>query len=264
MRVCVLASGSKGNATYVEGGGLRVLIDAGLSCQALERRLAAIGVEADALDAVLVTHEHVDHVAGLDRFAARHPRAAVYANEGTAAVIERQCRLARRVPPEFVLFESRVPFALGELTVTGVRVSHDTAEPVAYTLDDGVDRLGYFTDLGFVSPEVRAAWAGCTALVLESNHDAQMLRTSGRPYALIARIAGQSGHLSNDQACEALAQACPETLRALVLAHLSHDCNDPAVARAQMARTLKAIGRADLAGALVLAAQDCPTPILDL
>ena len=264
MRVCVLASGSRGNATYVEGGGVRLLIDAGLSCRALEKRLAEAGLAPDGLDAILVTHEHADHVAGLDRFARKHA-VTVYANEGTAAVVERQCRLARREPPDFAVFESRVPFTLGGLTVTPVRVSHDTAEPVAYTLAEQTGHtLGYFTDLGFVSDEAAAALAACEALVLESNHDPRMLRASGRPYPLIARIAGQSGHLSNDQACEALATLRPPRLRRLVLAHLSQECNDPAVARAQMARTLRAIGRDDLAQTLAVAAQDTPTPPFDL
>lgn len=260
MRICVLASGSKGNAAYVEGGGVRLLIDAGLSCRDLERRLAAVGASPDGLDAILVTHEHEDHVRGLDRFAARHG-APVFANEGTAAVVERQCRLSGREAPPFTLFESRVPFALGGLTVTPVRISHDTAEPVAYTLDDGAARLGYFTDLGFVSDEVAAALAACDALVLESNHDLEMLRHSGRPYPLVARIAGESGHLSNDQACEAVARCAAPTLRALVLAHLSEECNQPDVARACMARALKARG---LSPALAVAEQSSPLPFLEL
>ena len=260
MRICVLASGSKGNATYVEGGGVRLLIDAGLSCRDLERRLQAVGESPDGLDAILVTHEHVDHVRGLGRFAERHG-AAVFANEGTAAVVERQCRLAGREAPPFTLFQSRVPFALGGLTVTPVRTSHDTAEPVAYTLDDGAARLGLFTDLGFVSGEVAAALAACDALILESNHDLGMLRASGRPYPLVARIAGESGHLSNDQAAEAVARCAAPGLRALVLAHLSEECNQPDLARAAMARALNARG---LAPALAVAKQSSPLPFMEV
>ena len=261
MRICVLASGSKGNATYVEGGGVRLLIDAGISCRDLEKRLAAVGESPDGLDGILITHEHIDHVRGLARFVDRHGT-PVFANEGTAAVVERQCRLeGKSPPPDFTLFESRVPFALGGLTVTPVRTSHDTAEPVAYTLDDGAARLGYFTDLGFVSGEVADALAACDALVLESNHDLTMLRESGRPFALISRIAGDSGHLSNDQACEAVARCASPNLRALVLAHLSEECNQPAVARACMARALKARG---LAPALAVAEQSVPLPFLEV
>ena len=243
MRICVLASGSKGNATYVEGGGVRLLIDAGISCRDLEKRLAAVGESPDGLDGILITHEHIDHVRGLARFVDRHGT-PVFANEGTAAVVERQCRLeGKSPPPDFTLFESRVPFALGGLTVTPVRTSHDTAEPVAYTLDDGAARLGYFTDLGFVSNEVADALAACDAL------------------ALISRIAGDSGHLSNDQACEAIARCASPNLRALVLAHLSEECNQPAVARACMARALKARG---LSPALAVATQSVPLPFLEV
>lgn len=245
MKFCVLASGSQGNATYVEGGGVRLLIDAGLSCRALEQRLAAVGVSPDGLDGILVTHEHVDHVKGLSRFCERYG-VPVYANEGTAAVVERQCRLEKKRVPEWAIFESSVPFVLGELVVQSIRISHDTAEPVAFTLTGERGKLGYFTDLGVASRMVASALGGCTALVLESNHDLEMLRHSGRPYSLIARIQGASGHLSNDQAGELLAQACPETLRRLVLAHLSRDCNEPAVARVGAERVLRAIDRADV------------------
>lgn len=240
---------------------MRLLIDAGLACRTLEGRLRAVGADPAALDAILVTHEHTDHVAGLDRFAAKYGL-TVYANEGTAAVVERQCRLAGREPPDFAVFESRVPFALGGLTVTPVRVSHDTAEPVAYTLDEGAARLGYFTDLGFVSGEVAAALGGCAALVLESNHDVGMLRASGRPFSLVARIQGDSGHLSNEQACQAVAATAAEGLRALVLAHLSQDCNDAALALSMMRGTLRHIGRPELA--VAVARQEAPLPFIEV
>ncbi len=263
MRFSVLASGSKGNATYVEVGGVRLLIDAGLACRTLAQRLSGIGVSPEGLDGILVTHEHTDHVSGLDRFATRY-NVPVYANEGTAAVVERQCRLAGRTPPEFVIFESRIPFALGDVVITPVRISHDTAEPVAYTLDDGTHRLGYFTDLGFVSRDVAEAVRSCSALVLESNHDLGMLRASGRPFSLISRIRGEVGHLSNEQACEAIRALCSEDLCTLVLAHLSHDCNDSTLAREMMCRTLRDIGRTDLAAQVQVAKQECPLPFIEL
>ena len=260
MRFCVLASGSAGNATYVESEGVRLLIDAGISCRAIERHLADLAVDPDSLDGILVTHEHNDHVSGLYRFATKHGT-AVYANEGTAEVIERQARKAKLPMPEFALFQSCVPFALGDLVVQSVRISHDTAEPVAYTLTtEAGAKLGYFTDLGYASQEVITALQGCEALILESNHDLQMLRTSGRPYDLVSRISGKSGHLSNDQACDLIRAACPETLRQLVLAHLSRDCNEPAVARYQMAQTLKELGREGVA--LAVAQQSAPLEVM--
>ncbi len=261
MRFCVLASGSGGNATYVSGGGVQVLIDAGLSCRELERRLEARGLDANGLDGILITHEHGDHVGGLSRFVARHP-VPVYANEGTAAVIERQCRLAGHAVPEFAIFESSVPFLLGDLTVLPVRISHDTAEPVAFTLSEGEAQFGFFTDLGIVSQEVALAAAHCRALVLESNHDLDMLRHSGRPYSLVARIAGASGHLSNDQAAELIRVACPEELKQLVLAHLSGECNQPAVAEQVMRTVLREVGREDVH--LCVAKQDAPLELMEV
>lgn len=219
------------------------------------------GLDPNGLDGILITHEHVDHVGGLSRFVARHP-VPVYANEGTAAVIERQCRLAKRPVPEFAIFESSVPFLLGDLTVLPVRISHDTAEPVAFTLSDGEAQFGFFTDLGLISRDVALAAAHCHALVLESNHDFEMLRTSGRPYALIARIAGASGHLSNEQAAELIRCMCPAELKKLVLAHLSGECNQPAVAEQVMRTALREAGREDVE--LCAAKQDEPLELMEV
>lgn len=261
MRFCVLASGSKGNATYLEAAGLRFLIDAGLSCRTLEKRMAAAGLSPDGLDGIFVTHEHIDHVRGLATFVAKHPT-TIFTNEGTADAVERQLRRTTGEVLEFCIFESRVPFMMDEVTITPVRISHDTAEPVAYTFACPEGKVGYFTDLGFVSPEVAAAFTGCSAIVLESNHDLGMLRSSGRPYHLVARISGPSGHLSNEQACKAVASAMPETLHTLVLAHLSEECNDPELARAMMAGTLRHVGREKVR--LAVAKQDEPLPLLEV
>lgn len=260
MRFCVLASGSKGNTTYLEAAGQRFLIDAGLSCRTLEQRMAATGLSPEGLDGIFVTHEHIDHVRGLATFVAKHPT-TIYTNEGTADAVERQLRLTPGTL-EFCLFESRVPFMVGEVAITPVGISHDTAEPVAFTFACAEGKVGYFTDLGFVSPEVAMAFTGCSAMVLESNHDLGMLRSSGRPYHLVARISGPSGHLSNEQACEAVASAMPETLHTLVLAHLSQECNDPELARAMMAGTLRYVGREDVR--LAVAKQDEPLPLLEV
>lgn len=261
MKFSVLASGSKGNATFVEGGGVRLLVDVGLSCRALEQRLKTIGVEPASIHAALITHEHIDHMQGLQRFAAKY-QIDVYANEGTAAVMERQMRREKKEPPPFVLFESNMAFSIGDLMITPVRISHDTAEPVGYLIEETSTTLGVFTDLGIASERVLSAMAQCHALVFESNHDLEMLRTSNRGYALISRIAGNSGHLSNEQACEAMVQASPTQLKTLVLAHLSGECNMPQVAHAMMKRTLQLMQREDVS--LHVASQVEPLPIMDV
>lgn len=261
MKFSVLASGSKGNATFVEGGGVRLLVDVGLSCRAIEQRLAQINIDPTTIQAALITHEHVDHVQGLQRFAAKY-KIDVYTNEGTAAVIERQLRNVKKEPPPFVLFESNMPFALGTLTITPTQISHDTAEPVGYVIEDETATLGVFTDLGIASERILAAMSQCHALVFESNHDIDMLRMSNRGYALISRISGNSGHLSNLQACEAIASAAPERLQTLVLAHLSGECNLPDVAYTMMKRTLQLMHREDVA--LHVASQTEVLPIITI
>ena len=246
MRFSVLASSSRGNATILEAGGLRLLIDIGLSNKALVKALAEAAIDPDSLDGILITHEHTDHVKGLSIFTEDHPT-PVYANYNTAAAIDYQCRKERAHVPEFSCFESNVPFALGELTITPLQIPHDTAEPVGFVLHDGTHQLGYFTDLGYVPETVAAAITQCDALVLESNYDPQMLHNSGRPYHLITRIQGRAGHLSNEQACEAIAASIGPNLKSLTLAHLSPDCNQPHLAEAMMKGTLKHIGRTDVA-----------------
>lgn len=258
MKAVVLGSGSGGNATYVEAGGVRLLIDAGFACRTLEQRLAAVGASPDGLDGILVTHEHTDHMKGLANFVKRHPT-AVFVTEGTAAVCEHLMRRAKETVPDFAVFQPRVPFALGDLTITPIPISHDVAEPVGYTLADGAEKLGYFTDLGIVTAEILAAFAGCTDLILESNHDPETLRRSGRPWSLITRISGESGHLSNEQACQAVAAACPPELRSVTLAHLSEECNAPELACRLMAATLQHIGRGDVT--LRCAAQNASCPV---
>lgn len=261
MRYCVLASGSQANATLVEAGGLRLLIDIGVRCRTLETHFKNLSIAPESIDAILITHEHIDHVAGLSRFVKKY-HTPVFTNYNTAAVIERQCTLEEQPIPEFNLFDTNLPFALGDLTVTPIEIPHDTAEPVGYLIDDGTHCLGYFTDLGHVTPRIAAVLPLCHALIWESNHDLQMLRSSGRGFPLIARISGRAGHLSNAQACEAIAQGASDRLRILTLAHLSRDCNLPDVAHAEMTRVLKQLNRSDIQ--LLIAQQNEVSPFMEL
>ncbi len=260
MRIIVLGSGSSGNSTYVEMGGMRLLIDVGLNCKQLVARMEEHGIDPAGLDGIFLTHEHTDHVQGLATFLKKYPT-EVFATEGTATVCERQLLLAKKPIPEFVIFQARVPFALGALWVTPIAISHDVADPVAYTFSDEGEKLGYFTDLGFVSEEVALAFAECTHLILESNHDPEMLRCSSRPFQLIMRISGTSGHLSNEQAATALASNCPAQLKTVTLAHLSGECNDPQLALAMMRAALERIGRKDVV--IQCASQACSCVVCD-
>ena len=242
MEVCVLASGSKGNCTYVSGGGTALLVDAGLSSRELVARLNAAGIAPETLHAVLFTHDHVDHFRGIEVFRRKYP-VRLFANEGTAAGIELGCP---KLSCEFEIFETSSSFDIGGLRVEAFTVPHDAADPVGFVFDDGVSRLCVVTDLGQATPLICAKLATCHAAVLECNHDYDMLMQSERPWPLKTRIAGRSGHLSNDDAAALMRTALSERLHTLFLAHLSEECNTPALALNTMRQALRAAGGEDV------------------
>jgi phosphoribosyl 1,2-cyclic phosphodiesterase len=242
MEVCVLASGSKGNCIYVAGGGTALLVDAGLSARELVARLKEAGIEPESIQAVLFTHDHVDHFRGIEVFSRRYP-VRLFANEGTAAGIELGCP---QLAHEWDIFETASAFEIGGLRVEAFTVSHDAADPVGFVFDDGASRLCLATDLGQGSPLVCAKLAQCHAAILECNHDYDMLMKSERPWPLKTRIAGRSGHLSNDDAAALMRAALSERLHTLLLAHLSEECNTPALALNTMRQALRAAGREDV------------------
>ncbi len=242
MEVCVLASGSKGNCIYVSGGGTSLLVDAGLSAREMVARLRVAGVEPESLQAVLFTHDHVDHYRGIEVFSRKYP-VRLFANEGTAAGIEISCP---KMTCAWEIFETSSTFEIGGLRVEAFTVPHDAADPVGFVFDDGVSRLCVVTDLGQATPLICAKLAQCHAAILESNHDYDMLMQSERPWPLKTRIAGRSGHLSNDDAAALLCSAIQERLHTLLLAHLSEECNTPALALNTMRLALRAVGREDV------------------
>lgn len=242
MEVCVLASGSKGNCIYVSGGGTALLVDVGLSAREIESRLAAAGIAPESIQAVLFTHDHVDHFRGVDVFSRRFP-VRLFANEGTAAGIELGCP---KLTSAFEIFETSSTFELGGLRIEAFTVPHDAADPVGFVFDDGASRLCVVTDLGQATPLICAKLSQCHAVVLESNHDAEMLMQSNRPWPLKTRIAGRSGHLSNRDAAELMRAALSERLHTLLLAHLSEECNTPDLALETMRQMLREARRPDV------------------
>ena len=258
----VLASSSKGNCTYVECGATRLLVDAGLSCAGVCDRLAAIGRSLADVQAVLVTHGHSDHVSALPVVEGK-TGVAVYATDATASTIERE---GRRTKPDlvwnFAVFAAGEPFSVGDLEIEPFPIPHDAADPVGFVLraPSGV-RLGFATDLGEAPMVVRHRLAGCEAFVLEFNHDRERLLRSDRSWTLKQRILGRSGHLSNDQAAELLAQVATPALRHVVPAHLSDECNEPGLALAAARRALRDAG---LDPAAVLREPVYPTPLFEV
>ena len=237
MRFASLGSGSEGNALIVEAGGAtrpsRLMLDCGFGLREIERRLARHAVEPDSLDAILVTHEHSDHVGGVYKLAARHG-VPVYLSHGTRSAT------AGSAPAgvELRVVDVHTPFAIGEIEVLPYPVPHDAREPVQFAFGDGAVRLGVLTDAGRSTTHIVRMLSGCDALVLECNHDVDMLRGSDYPPSLKARIAGEFGHLSNAESAAILASLDRSRLRFLFAAHLSRRNNRPDIAREALAGVL--------------------------
>ena len=233
MRFASLGSGSEGNGLVVESGGTCVLIDCGFGVRNAAARLVRLGLEPSALAAILVTHEHADHIGGVPAFAARHG-IPVWATFGTLAVVSERFEGMTQVYG----FDSHDRFAIDALEIMPFAVPHDAREPVQYVVGDGTRRLGVLTDLGMSTMHVRASLSGCDALVLECNHDVDMLANGDYPYSLKQRIAGRLGHLSNETAAEILAEIDTTRLTHIIAAHLSQQNNTPELARRALAGAL--------------------------
>jgi phosphoribosyl 1,2-cyclic phosphodiesterase len=236
VRLCVLSSGSAGNCLWVEAGGTRALIDAGLPLRETARRCARAGISLRDVTDVFLTHEHADHSHGAG-ILGRRLGVRVHATRGTM-------RMLRDPPPEELRFVLRagVPVQCGGLRVIPVAVPHDAYEPVAYVLEDGPVRAAIVTDLGCAPPAVVRALQNLDALILEMNHDLRMLLEGPYPWSLKQRVRGDRGHLSNAQGAQLLAQVLHPGLRHLVLAHLSEHNNTQARARREAERVLTKYG----------------------
>ncbi|MEO8134985.1 MAG: MBL fold metallo-hydrolase [Betaproteobacteria bacterium] len=233
MRFCCLGSGSEGNGLVVESGSTRILVDCGFGLADTVARLARCGIEPESLSAVLVTHEHADHVGGVPRFAARFDL-PVWLTYGTLAALNGRLLPVRRIHA----FDSHEAFLVGDIEIAPFPVPHDAREPVQYVFGDGVRRLGLLTDLGMSTPQVVASLSGCDALVLECNHDPDLLANSDYPASLKTRILGRHGHLANDAAADLLRAIDCSRLQHLFAAHLSHQNNRPELARGALAAAI--------------------------
>ncbi|MDP9727873.1 phosphoribosyl 1,2-cyclic phosphodiesterase [Alicyclobacillus tengchongensis] len=226
LSVSVLASGSSGNAIYISTEQTRLLLDAGISGKQISQRLAtACQVDGSQITAVLVTHEHVDHVRGLKQIL-KLSQAPLYTTEGTYAEI------VSGISGNHIhkVVRAGEVFSIGDIRITPFAVSHDAEEPVAYRFDAGDESLAVVTDLGFVSDSIKDVIAGCDTYVFESNHDVEMLRAGPYPWSIKRRILGDKGHLSNTDAAEALIDIIGQQEVKVYLAHLSEENNQPDLA----------------------------------
>lgn len=261
MRVCTIASGSAGNCTYVGGGGVHVLIDAGVSCRRITLALKELGLTPEDLSAILITHEHSDHISGLATLT-KKCAVPLYAAGPTLD------RLGEKLPlgPGWLCpLAPGQRLTLGEMTVTPFATSHDAAASQGYRLAADGRAMALATDLGYVSEEVCRGVAGTDLLICETNHDVAWLRSGPYPYYLQERILGDRGHLSNEAGAELAAWAAAQGTQTLILAHLSRENNTPARARQVVESKLRTY---DLEPGrdvhLEVAMPDCPGPVFEL
>ncbi len=233
MRFALFGSGSKGNATLVEHGKTRLLVDCGFSMRELERRMARLGVEGSSISAILLTHEHNDHLGGAGALARKY-KLPIWLTAGTARAGEK--RLGEL--PERHLLNCHSDFSIGDLTVSPFPVPHDAREPCQFIFSDGARSLGLLTDTGLTTQHIQRKLSGCDALILECNHDREMLRNGPYPPQLQQRIASALGHLSNEQAADILQKLDTSSLQHLVAAHLSEANNLPQLAAAALSDVL--------------------------
>lgn len=252
MRVTVLGSGSGGNATLVEAGGERVLIDAGFSGRSLEWRMQEVGVDPGTVSAILITHDHGDHTRGMGVLARRFGM-PLYLTARTREA----CTALLSGDEDVREYTSSQSVRIGALEVRPFLTVHDAADPVAVTVRDTETgaKLGIATDLGRPTAAVRAELAGCHMLVLEANHDDARLWAGPYPWSVKQRIASSHGHLSNRAAADLARELHHTGLAHVVLAHLSEHCNDAALAADVIGA---ALARVRYRGSLAVAAQEAP------
>jgi len=238
LQMCVLASGSSGNSVYVASGKTRILIDAGLSAKQVAVRLGQIGVVPESINGVCISHDHGDHIAGIRVLQKRHG-VPVYANAGTISGIMRQPKsneIAIKV------FQTGSPFEIGDITIEPFSVPHDAYEPVGFRLQAAGTAVGVVTDLGMVTSLIREKLKGCHAIIVESNHDEDLLQEAPRPWPLKQRIRSRQGHLSNTGAAQLISECATDALEHVFLSHLSSDCNTPDTALRTVASQLRLDG----------------------
>ena len=257
MKFSVLGSGSKGNCTLVESGSTAILIDAGFSGKEISHRLTLVEREAEKLDAIIVTHEHGDHVSGVGVLSRRY-NLPVYANELTHRVAARRVKKLHRAC-EFGTGEG---FVIGELAIHPFHISHDTADPVGFIISDHSTSLAYCTDTGQITTLIgQRIRSNCSALIIEANHDPQMLLDGPYPPQLKQRVRSNQGHLSNGEAARFLATLIDSPLQHVVLAHLSETNNLPELA---VERVQQEISHLKPEFTIDLASQNRPTRLLSL
>jgi phosphoribosyl 1,2-cyclic phosphodiesterase len=252
VKFCVLASGSSGNCALISTGRTRILVDAGLSFKELSKRLASIGEQPECIDAVLVTHEHTDHVCGLARFSKR-VAAPIYVTHLTAPQIEWE-----ETAPPLERFQAGARLAVGDIEIDSFTIPHDAIDPVGFCFHVQGVKIGVATDLGYIPDSIKFHLGGAHLLLLESNHDLDMLKVGPYPWAVKQRVMSRNGHLSNEVVGDYVAHEFDSSTATLILGHLSEHNNHPEIVRLV---AQQALDRRGLGTRLVIASQKTPTEV---
>lgn len=231
MRFASIGSGSKGNATVVNHKQTTLLVDCGFSTKEVEKRMQQLSIEANELTAVVVTHEHADHISGV-RVLARKYNLPIYTTTGTAG------NLAADVMSKVRFISCHESFEIGDIKVTPFPVPHDAREPTQFVFDDGQRRLGLLTDVGSITPIIEETLSGCDALMLEANHDIDMLYNGVYPEHLKQRVGGRLGHLNNVQSASLLKKIDTSRLQHLIAMHISEKNNSVGIVAPLLAEAM--------------------------
>ncbi len=260
MKLCPLCSGSSGNATYIEAGNARLLIDAGLSCKRITELLERVGVDPRTLSAILITHEHIDHVRGVNILSKKYD-IPVYANADTWSVLKAPLRdvAAKNV----CVFESDRDFYLAGARILPFSVPHDAVHCVGFTVSAQGHKVGVCTDLGHVDARILSILSGCDLLLFEANHDVDMLMAGSYPYLLKKRILSGNGHMNNDDCGRALVKLHETGVKNVILGHLSRENNYPALAMIAVRSVLEEAGIANDMQ-IAVAAREEPTGVFEI
>lgn len=237
LEVCVLASGSSGNSIFVAGDQTKILIDAGLSGKELTRRLSKIGVSGEEIDGIFISHEHIDHIKGAGIFSRRFHTPLIM-KEATWAAAEKDIK-SIDASNQVVIGKG---MELGDLHIYTFSVLHDAADPCGFVIEKKGHRIAVATDMGYVTEEVKNAIKGSDIIILESNHDLELLKNGPYPAALKKRILSKKGHLSNDDAGACICEVIEDNYPRILLAHLSKDNNIPELAFVTVKNTLESKG----------------------
>jgi phosphoribosyl 1,2-cyclic phosphodiesterase len=259
IRFCVLASGSAGNSAFLATSKTRILIDAGLSVRELTKRLAEIGEKPEDLDAVVVTHEHGDHVSGLGplaRWSTKKQKKAlpVYVSKLTAPYID----WADKPAPALEHFQAGSGWIIGNIVVQSFTIPHDAVDPVGFCFHAEGVKIGVATDLGYMPDSIKVHLRRVQLLLLESNHDLEMLKVGPYPWSVKQRVMGRNGHLSNSHTCDFLEEDLDAGVQTLILGHLSEHNNHPEIVRMGAEQSLEKRG---VSPRLVIAEQSRPTEV---